>query len=348
MRHLIAGILCLLAVAASGAPAWADAMIERFSRSDGFAGMGAFESTTVTMTSASAQREEASLKFTGAFLGALQRMAGAGDSVRITRLDRDLVWTLDQEKKTYTEAPLTAAGERERPAPGQGSRPKEKAEPSDVVVTRSEFKVEKTGARKTINAFPCEEYLVTWLVETRNQKTGETGKSLMTTRLWTTPVTAEIRAAQAEEVMYSQAYLKKLGLQASPEESRKFGLWVLGTAGLNEQEQQRAVARLASEMAKVQGYTIVTQVEWNVEGSGGTAESREGAPGGGGSPGVGELLGGLGKLFGGGGQRGGAESSRGGDGKSGALFSLYTEVKRIRAVSHEAGRFEVPPGYARK
>ncbi len=58
MRRLITA-LCLMGMAAG--PAWADAAIERYSRSDGFAGMGAFESTTVQTTTATAQREESHL-----------------------------------------------------------------------------------------------------------------------------------------------------------------------------------------------------------------------------------------------------------------------------------------------
>ena len=112
MRRILTTV-CLFVLSAG--PAWADAVIERFSRSCGLAGMGAFESTSVQTTSASAQREESRMKFTGGFLSAIQKMAGFGDSIRITRLDRDLVWTLDPEKKTYTEAPLTVKGERERP-----------------------------------------------------------------------------------------------------------------------------------------------------------------------------------------------------------------------------------------
>jgi len=137
MRRFLTAV-CLMALSAGAA--WADATIERYSRSDGFAGMGAFESTSIQTTSATAQREESRMKFTGGFLSAIQKMAGFGDSVRITRLDREVVWTLDPEKRTYTEAPLTAKGERERPSPAQ-PRPKdpgkEKAEASDVVITRN-------------------------------------------------------------------------------------------------------------------------------------------------------------------------------------------------------------------
>jgi hypothetical protein len=335
-------------VALSAGPAGADAVIERYSRSDGFAGLGGFESTTVETTSAAAQRDETRFKFTSGFLGALQKMAGFGDNVRITRLDRDLVWVLDPEKRTYTEQPLTAKGERQRTMPGQRP-PRERAEPSDVVVTRNELKVEKTGAQKTINAFPCEEYLVTWVVETRNQKTGETGKSLMTNRLWTTSETAEIRAVQAEEQAYSQAYLKKLGLEMSPVEAQRF---LAGLAGLTEEEQQRALAKLGAEMGKVQGYPIVSQLEWTAEGIAGAPPAREGAPpagGAGGQPALGELFG---KLLGGGARKsgGGAQTTAppAGPERRGPLFGFYTEVKSLRTVPAEPARFEVPAGFTRR
>jgi hypothetical protein len=347
MRRLL---MTLGLVATAVAPAWADVVIERYSRSDGLAGMGAFENTTVQATAATAQREESHLKFTGGFMSAIQKMAGMGGSIRITRLDRDLVWTLDPEKKTYTESPLTARGERERPSPTQprpDQRQKDKGEPSDVVVTRNEFKVEKTGASKTINGFPCEEYLMTWLVETKNTKTGETGKSQMTNRLWTTPETPEIRAAQAEEQAYSRAYLKKLGLDITPAEAQKF---LAGLRGVGEEEQQKALAGLGAELSKIQGFTIVSDLSWTGEGSGG--EGKEGgAPrsGGGGQPGMAEMMGQLGKLFGGGQKKSGSEpAAPGGEEKKGALFNLYTEVKSIRTVRADPTRFEVPAGYTLK
>jgi len=343
MRQLISGFVCALALTAAAAPAAADAVIERFSRSDGFAGMGGFEMTTIEATSATAQREESRMKFTGGFLSAIQKMAGFGDSVRITRLDRDVVWMLDPEKKTYTEAPLTARGERERPAPGQRPQPK-KDEPSDWVVTRNEFKVEKTGGKKVINGFSCDEYLMTWLVETRNVKTGETGKSLMTNRQWTTPETAEIRAAQAEEQAYAKAYLKKIGLEMSPAESQRY---LAGLTGLPDAEQQKALAKIGAELRKVQGFTIVSQVEWTGDAAGGAPrESPSGQ--GGGQQDLGQVLG---KLFGGGGKKSGegeSGSGKGGSEKSGALFNFYTEVKSVRTSAHEDGRFEVPAGYTLK
>jgi hypothetical protein len=347
MRGLL---LTLGLTAAAVAPAWADVVIERYSRSDGVGGIGAFENTVVQATAATAQREENHLKFTGGFMGAVQKMAGMGASIRITRLDRDVVWTLDAEKKTYTERPLSARGERERPSPAQprpgDPRAKDTGEPSDVVITKNEFKVEKTGASKTINGFPCEEYLMTWLVETKNTKTGETGKSLMTNHLWTTPETPEIRAAQAEEQAYSRAYLKKIGLDISPAEAQKF---LAGLRGVGEEEQQKALTRLSGELSKVHGFTIVTDLTWTGEGSGGEANEGGAPRSGGAQPGLNEMMGQLGKLFGGGQKKSGSEpAATGGEEKKGSLFNLYSEVKSIRTVPADPTRFEVPPGFTLK
>jgi hypothetical protein len=339
MRAIV-GVVCVLAVCGLARTVPADSIIERYTRSDGLAGMGGFESTTIQTTVPTAQREETRLKFTGGFMSAVQKMAGLGDSVRITRLDRDLVWTLDAEKRTYGEEPLTAKGERARPAPGGSPPAREKGEPSDVVVTRNEFKVEKTGASKAINSFPCEEYLMTWLVETRNQKTGETAKSLMTNRLWTTPETAEIRAAQADEQAYTQAYLKKLGLEMSPAEAQRF---LAGLTGLGEAEQQKALARVSAELAKVQGYTIASQLEWTGEGKGGDGSAASG--GGGGQAGAAQVLGQLGRLFGGAKKD---EGTKTGQERGGSIFALYTEIRSIRTVAGDPSRFEVPAGYTRK
>jgi hypothetical protein len=358
--------VCLLVLVAG--PAWADAVIERYSKSDGFAGMGGFESTTLETFSPEAHREETHLKFSSGFLAALQKMAGFGDNVRITRLDRDLVWTLDPEKRTYTEAPLTAKGERQRSLPGQRP-PRSDGEPSDVVVTRNELKVEKTGAQKAINGFPCDEYLMTWVIETRNQKTGDTGKSLMTHRLWTTAETPEIRAVQAEEQAYTRAYLKKLGLDLSPGEAQKFAA---GLAGLGEEDRRQAMARLAAELGKVQGYPIASQLDWSVEGSAATASrppasapapasgsppAPQPAPGGAGGQqqSLNELLS---KILGAQAAKpGGQPQATGqpptapataGQERRGPMYTLYTEVKSLRTVPAEGDRYEVPAGFVRK
>jgi hypothetical protein len=337
-RRGLGALLAWILAAGLGGAAWADAIVERTMRSDGFGGLGAFEGQSVETTSGVAQRNESTFKFTGGFLSAIQRMAGVGDSVRITRVDRGVVWALDPDKKTYTESPLTLRLEQERRGPGTPPPRPERREASDVVVTRSEFKVERTGAHRTINGFPCEEYLATWLVETRNQKTGETAKSLMTTHVWTTPETAEIGAVQAQEQAYARAYLQRIQADFAPDRARNLGMAAMfGATGLGDEEQRKALAKLGAEMSKIHGYWISTQVAWTAEGDG--ARTGEGAPA---RPD--DLGSALGKLFGGGGSKGG-EASR--DGQR-PLFTLQTEVRSLKIVPGDPSRFEIPAGYTLK
>jgi hypothetical protein len=327
--------LAALALLLAAVAAAAEVRIERATTSSGLGGLGAFESTSVETTSAVAQREETTFRFTGGFMSALQKMAGSGNTVRITRLDRGVVWTLDPEAKTYTEAPLTFAVE---PRPGAPAPQPERREPSDVVVTRSEFKVERTGAKRTINGFPCEEYVATWLVETKNRSTGETGRSVMTTRVWTTPETAEIRAVQAQEQAYARAYLQRVRADLAPDRAKALGLGTLfGITGLGEEEQRRASAAAARELAKIQGYWIVTKVEWRADG--GAA-----AGGGAGSPRPEDIGAALGKLFGGGAGKGGDAPK---DGQR-PLLDLHTEVRSLAVAPAAPGRFEVPSDYTLK
>lgn len=347
MRRLQrAGLVVLVLVVVSALPAWADVTIETAVKNGGIGGMGGFEGTTVSTFSGLKERSESTIKFTGTFLGAVQRMAGGGPSVTITRVDRGLIWTLNPEKKSYTEQPITAR----RPEPGAQQRPRQDQEKSDVVITKSEFKVERTGAKRTINGFPCEEYIATWLIETLNQKTQERGRSLMKSNLWTTPETADITRVREEQQAYHQAYLKKAGFEISPEEARRLGLNMFASfSGASEKEIERGLAKVAAEWKKVHGYPIVTHVEWTLEGQEGksSAASRPRQEESGGSGGLGSGLGGfLGALRGGSGQ--GQSSSSPGGGEVGPLITMTTEVKSIKVAPAPSSQFEVPSDFVKQ
>ena len=62
----------------------------------GFMGMGAFESTTKTFLQGDAQRTDAKLKFTGAFM---KMLSPKGKVTNIIRLDKELIWDFDNKKK---------------------------------------------------------------------------------------------------------------------------------------------------------------------------------------------------------------------------------------------------------
>ncbi len=318
---------------------WADATIESTVKTSGIKGMGASEGTLVKRYQGEKMWQSTSTKFTGAVLS---RISGGSESIGITRLDKGVQWNLDAKNKTYTERAIEPFKK------GEQSKERPEKEKPKARVTKSEFTVKKTGASETINGFPCEEYLITWLLEMEDLETKAKSRSTMNTNLWTTPETAVIRKAQAEEQEFHKAYARKLGVSLSPEEAKQLGMEAFGAmSGASPEEVEKGLNRVREEMSKVKGYPIRSVVSWEVEGdkaAGGkeaaSAESASESP-----RSIGGLLGGLaGKVT----QKMAGDKLSGSGGKEGSFFSSTTEVKAISTDSVSTGVFEIPTGYAKK
>lgn len=338
MKRLITIAVGIL-VTLWGSHALGNATIESNFKSGGIKGMGATEGTTVRRYQSGKMWESTSSKFTGAILS---RIAGGTEEVMITRLDKGIIWQLDPKKKTFSEQPIRPFDPKEIQ--------KDKEEKPRVRITKSEFSVKKTGGQETINGFPCEEYLVTWVLEVEDLETKERSKSTMMTNLWTTPETATIRKAQAEEQAFHKAYAQKLGIALSPEEGKQLGMAAVeGLLGASREEMEKGWGKVKSEMAKVKGFPIRTVVNWSMEGDPSKAAPRaEGqtqetasSP----TAEVGKLLSGfMSKIT----QKKGEEKPSAGREKETAFFSSTTEVKSINVDSIPAAVFEIPAGYEKK
>lgn len=323
---------------------WADAVKESFTRFGGFNGSGAYEGTTVVRTQGGKQSEATAVKFTGAILS---WAAGASETTTITRVDKGVVWVLDTKKKTYTENPIAAFLSDGQDSGEDMAEDDEAGEESPRVrVTRNEFKVRKTGASQTINGFACEEYLMTWLMEMEDLDTREKTRNTMDTNLWTTPETAALKKIQAEEAAFSKAYMKKIGMDFSPEEMKQFGMGVFAMAsGASSADLEKGFKGLKKEMAKVKGYPIRTVVNWKVENDSTAAAAKERKE----SPvpsGAGDLLGGLGNIVSGAITQKAADSMT--PDENAPFFSSTTEIKAISTDALPAETFEVPAGYKKQ
>lgn len=305
--------------------------------------MGAYEGTSVTRLQGIKESQSLTTKFTGAILS---RVAGGGEQVTITRIDKGVVWNLDPKKKVYTESPIEPVklgGKGE----GQGA---EKEKPT-VRITKTEFKVKKTGASETINGFACEEYLVTWLMEMEDLETKEKTQTLMTTNLWTTPETAAIKKLQAEQAAFSNAYLKKIGMNVSGAEMKQLGMEALmSMSKASQKDIEKEFARFKTEMAKIKGYSIRTVVSWKVEGQGGNAPKAETAAPAEDEGITGGITGGIGGVFGG--LKGAVTKKLIGEPKPPAgdapFFSSMTEIKSINTDAIAGDAFDIPAGYTKK
>ncbi len=343
-KRLIVVLAAALFLVYAGVPAaLADVTVERFVKSSGIKGFGASESTDVDKFSGLRKRSVSSGKMTGAIGSFFSKVAGGMESDSITDIGKDAIWRLDHKKKTYTESKITLPKEaREEPANRQEEAKEEK---SKVRVVKSEISVKETGESKKINGFDCVRYVITWLVETENTETKERSKNVMTTDLWNTPETKETKALQQEEMEFNRAYLKKLGIDISSEDSQKLGLSVAaGLFGGDNKSMEKNLKELKEQMAKVKGFSIANSVKWESQSEGGAqpaaAQAEQSNKSGGTdlAKGIGSFLGGLAKKTNTGGEN---KGSSGG----GVLFESYSEIKRIDAFSIPASEYEVPASY---
>ena len=327
---LLAGAMCLFLAASS---AWADATVESNIKFGGFKGNGAYEGTTALRIQGDRQSESSAIKFTGAIMS---WAAGGSENTTITRIDKGVVWVLDPKKKSYTQSPIALF----KPEEPTGKKEETNGEKPKVRVSKSEFTVKKTGASQTINGFVCEEYLMTWILETENLETKARTKNTMTTNLWTTPETASIRKVQAEEAAFAKAYMKKMGMNLSPEKMKQYGMGVFSmSTGASEKDLEKEFSVFKKEMAKVKGYPIKTMVNWKVEGDKAAAPINDSAD----SPEPVDVSGGLGGII------SGIIGQKVKDGikpdENAPFFSSTTEVKAIHTDKLPAGTFEIPSGY---
>lgn len=339
MKRIAILILGILLVGVSSL-AWGDATIESTIKSSGFKGMGAFEGTATKRYQGEKMWDSSSTKFTGAILS---RVAGGSEGVTITRVDKGVYWVLDAKNRNFTERAIEPFKK------GESGKERADQEKPRARVTKSEFTVKKTGASETINGFPCEEYLITWLLEMEDLETKAKSRSTMTNNLWTTPETATIRKVQAEEQAFNKAYARRLGISLSPEESKQLGIEAFAAmSGASPEEMEKGFMRLKEEMGKIKGYPIRSVVNWAVEGekAEGAGKEQEGSDSASGtSRSIGGLLSGISKGIT---QKMSKDKSSTPAQKEGASFSSTYEVKAINADSITAGVFEIPAGYVKK
>ncbi|GMR05048.1 MAG: hypothetical protein BMS9Abin23_0976 [Thermodesulfobacteriota bacterium] len=308
---------------------YADVTVARFVKSSGINGMGGYTANEKEAIKGLVKRVDSKREFTGKFL---RRFSGAREKTTIYDVANDRVVMLDHAKKTYTVRKISLPEDKEGDARDYGDDGEAAAgdkDDSEVKVIRNELKLKDRGEKKTINGFPCRLYELTWLIETENVKTGERGKSLMTSLIWTTPETKKIKALQSEAERFNAAYLKKMGLDMDPGEYKRMGLSVVGTLS------GRDSGELKKELSRIKGYPITTSVKWEIDMTGKKTKEDEALTL---DRGVEGLLGSLGRKV--------AKGKKKKEKKP--VFESYVEIKSIDASTLPGSDFTVPDGYKEK
>ncbi len=203
----------------------------------------------------------------------------SGDLGEIINLPEMQIYDLNHKKKEYGIRPIekidTQAG---KGSAGSTESTEEDSSSSNTKITRSEFKVEKTGDKKNINDFLCVKYLVTWIVEWENMETGQKGTDNMTTDVWTTALTDDLKQAQQEENEFNREYMKRMGIDVDEMQQAILGtnwLSILSSVGKGGMSPQAGDSTFAKEMNKIEGYPVVIDGKYFAKREGGEESEEE-------------------------------------------------------------------------
>lgn len=342
-------ILLLAALAA-----FCDVTIQSESSSTGYRGFGASETKSVRSISGQKAREEGNARFTGAVLGAFGKKGK--DAVSVIRVDKGVIWQIDDKKKSYAESPIKPPemekGESRETSPSGASEEK----PTHRIKS-AEAEVKDTGEKKKINGFATNRWSAMLTVVVEDLKTKETAQYTMKSDVWATPWSKELKQAVDEENKFNRAYLKKLGLDVSPDDQERFGMrtaaMLLAAAG---PELEKAMTKLTKGMSKIDGYAIVTETEWQTPAMPAAAKGKKAEDdededsslsdaAGAGSLG-GAAMGFMGGLAKKAAKKKAKEMAAPKPGK--AAFSVRTEIKKVDVEAVAESDFEIPANYKKK
>ncbi len=286
---------CVVGVLTSAA-AQADVTLqEKMSLSGaGMMKMANMNGTTTTVIAGDRARTESKMTFESAMMRTFAR--GAGDRVEIVRLDQDKIYSLDPNKKTYTET--TFAEQRaqmqqamEQMNKGQASQQQATSgvDESDCEWSDPKADVKRTGEKALIAGFQAEHVTITATQSCKSKKTGQVCDFGLALDQWIAPGFEASSEAQA----YQRAYAEKLGLGAAS--SRDFAERAQGMFG----RYKGLWSEVGTKMRDIKGYAVKSGFSLGVGGPQCQSAQQTQASGGPQSPpSIGGALGGaLGGMF---------------------------------------------------
>ena len=267
-----------------------------------------------------------------------------GDTGEIIDLSQSSIFKLDNKKREYTVGPIEKVKQETEGKKGEAEKQtEEKPGESNIKITKSEFKVEDTGEESTINNFPVRKYLVHWLTEWEDTKTGDKGSSRLETLVWTTPMNETFQKAREEELKFYRAYMEKIGLNVEKTQQDILGtswLSIFDSLGKAKGQPGRDYSKAGAEMQKIKGYPIVVDGKYFVTGQKAAGEGAEG-----GQEEAKDVKGAIGGLLKKTLKKKPADATASANEPS---LSYYTEVLEISTPDLGAGDFQVPAGYKKK
>ena len=219
---------------------YADLVYKSRASTSGIMGMGKMEMETTTSLKGDKQRQDTKTKFVGAMA---QYMPGGGEQnqVVITRLDKELIWNINITDKTYTEMTFAQVKTMMGKVKTQVMKKPEGEE------AKLQFEAKKTGQKKKIGGYECEEHFIKMIAEGRDPQTGKVQEFEVHSHLW---VSSKVKGYdQLQDFQKKMA--QKMGWEGGQYANFAQGL---GQFGLDTDE-------LAKKMSEIKGFPMLTVVK---------------------------------------------------------------------------------------
>ncbi|HEX4984943.1 MAG TPA: hypothetical protein VFV71_02605 [Burkholderiales bacterium] len=244
------------------------AALEVRTAGSGMQDIPAFEGTVLTYTRANMRRTESRHKGGGA----VARPADIESGPRIERLDRKLVWTLDDKARRARQCPLKGCpvpapkkNPGVRPADGAGKDATCRLKTSNMVLI-----VEPTGKKRRLNGFDVTQYAVKWAT-TFHDNASRRSTGTVDLDIWTAETTGDLRDALAAEKAFEDAHGKLGGADAEadyfallpPAAAKMIASYLAPSVSPTDRAAFLAGPKKAD---KVPGVPILTTVRWNFSG----------------------------------------------------------------------------------
>lgn len=211
---------------------------EQAVHNEGFRGKFAFETHEVITVVPDKKATDSSFEFTGEVLG---KLTGKKQSRQIARLDQDLIWEINLNKKLYQEYPI-------RKASLQLGVVADDPTGETVYVENccnASTNIRRSGTKKLVNGFDAELVVLTWSSACQAEA-GEANTTRITMEVWIAP-TVKL-GSQLQQ--FDELFIKKTGMDVA----------LLKSSGAETLKLFPGLRELARMLAGLQGYPILTTV----------------------------------------------------------------------------------------
>ena len=246
-KFLIAAAGLLLLPLAPGLSR-ADLTVEESTIIKGLPLLGDATSQSTTAISGDKERQAT----TSEFKSRLARMfVGQNSSAEIVRLDKELIWSLNEKDKTYTEMTFAQMGEMiAQAADAMKGMPQAQQQP-DAAKMDWKVDVKRTGQKKDILGHNTEEAVITMTGTAKDEKSGETITSRWVMDGWFSKTTGDLAELEA----FGKRFAEKMG--TSPEFG---GGMARALAPYSDQ-----LAKISKEMEGLGGYPLESHLSMQVQ-----------------------------------------------------------------------------------